>query len=283
MKKKLFLCYLVFVSGVTAISAQTIEPTGEEMNVFFEHADEIIQKSDDACNEIIVSLSMNYMIPDSLTSIIRNYIELREKRKSICDYLYHNSLEQRVKAKMVIDSLFQDSIDVILIPYNSISGENISYALKIHKILQLDKAQKDYIEHEALDIARKIRRNPRLDVWDREMELLKNTLTSNQLNQFFVHKHGVKVGQILTEAWNRLEQQGLTTELDSVKDRTMAYYYYLEQLKIEDVYRRKDDLRRKALRELNKQKPLMVKMLDAIDKRKQVNAHMRERGNDFVW
>ena len=122
-----------------------------------------------------------------------------------------------------------------------------------------------------------------MDVWDREMDVLKKTLTRKQLNSYFIQKNCMGITKQMHDAWNKLEAKGLTSELDSAKECAKTYMFFAEKMKIEDLYKNHDDTRKRALSELNKQMPTMVRMLEAIDKRKRVDEKMKQVDKQYMW
>ena len=87
------------------------------------------------------------------------------------------------------------------------------------------------------------------------------------------------------KAWETLATEGLTSGLDSVKVCREACWFYDEQEKIKDLYKNNPKSEQKMLSELNRRKPMMLKMLDGIDKRKKMEEEKTKEniGKDFVW
>lgn len=282
MKRKAMLCLLMgFVATLT--HAQLLAP-GEEASVLTKHRKELVSQAQKASEEVYEELSIKYHVPKEQKQCLAQLLTNREMRKLAYNYIYSGSTHNRVLSRLAIDSVYQDSIDLILIPFNStISGENISYLLKAAKACELDESQHKHIEQQALDMAHQIRKNPRTNVWKQEMNVLRNTLTEKQLERFFSLKNGTKVGKKLKEEWARLTEAGLAAELDSVKDRAKAGRYYHLQQQIMDLYKYDNNTRKRHLAELSKQMPLWVKLIDAQDKQKRVDASKKTVSKDYAW
>lgn len=210
-------------------------------------------------------------------------------RKYCYNTIYADSIRKRVMCKMEIDSLYRDSINTVLIPLSGsrISGENISYALHNSQELQLDKAQYDCMMDKAVDMARRIRKDRTLNVWNEEIDVLRMTLTPKQLTYLFVIKNLDKVSADINNGWKKIVDAGLSAQLDSVKEFPLAFEYYQEFYKIKDIYRYYGTSQKKYIAELEKRKPAMVQMIATLDKnaREQKNKKQQTKtiGKEFVW
>lgn len=282
MKRKKLLCLLMgFVA--TMANAQLLSPT-EEMSVLIEHEQDLAMQTKLASEEAYEELCIRFNVPRVEKQRLTQLLEKREMRKLAYIYIYPNSAYDRVRSRLAIDSVFQDSIDLALIPFNSnIAGENISYVLKAGKACKLDDAQRKHIEQQALELAHQLRKNPRANVWKQEMNVLRKTLTEKQLKLFFSLKNGAKVGNKLKEDWTKLTEAGLVTELDSVTDRAKASKFYHLQQQIMDLNKYDNNTKKRHLAELSKQMPLWVKLIDALEKQKRVDARKKEISKDYVW
>lgn len=218
--------------------------------------------------EKAIGLRLAYNVPvdkmKPLSSLVRN----REMRKYCYNSIYASSVMKRVRCKLEIDSLYSDSINAVLIPVQDsrISGENISFALQSSKPLKLDKAQYDYMMDRALDMARRIKKNRTLNVWNEEMNILRNTLSSNQLTYYFVLKNLDKVTEEINTGWKKIVAAGLSEQVDSAKEFPLAFKYYQEYHRIKDLYRYYGTSQKKHIMELEKHKPPMVQMLVALER-----------------
>lgn len=275
-----FLC--ACISGM----AQEYRCTQAEKAVFDKYSEMILMRTSYRAAEELMRLELTYSVPAEKRSLIKHFVDNREFHKVCIEILCDDSLKKRVQWKMNIDAAYQDSIDKVLIPVyvNKISGDNISFALYCKKGLHLDNAQYEYLLSKALDMAHKIKRNRTVNLWNEEMDALKKTLTKKQLNVFFQNKNAVKVTQEAKDAWNKICEYGLAEQVDSAKQMNLAISYFNERLKIKDLYRYYGTAQKKYLAELDRQKPLIVKMLDAIDKNKRLKEQKQDNiGKEFVW
>lgn len=270
---------------VTQVPAFLTKPEGR---VYQAHADEILPRVNYRHDELMLETHARYVCSPSKDEKLGQYLFQRELKKACYDYIWQDSVRLRVLAKMRIDTQYQDSIDMLLIPeyYNRISGDNISYALHAKRAVRMDSTQYDYLMGKALDMAHRLRRNPRMNVWNEEMEILTKTLTKEQLDRFFRDKNARSVTKEMQAGWKRLTDAGLAEQLDSVNDMARAYFYFHERQKIKDLYKYNGTAQRKHLAELNKSMPTMVRMLDGLDKKARLEENERNNktvGKEFVW
>lgn len=292
--KRLLLFMAVGIVVPLSSQAQTVVSqvpsflTKAEGRVYQAHADEILPRVSYRHDELMLETHARYVCSPSKDEKLGQYLFQREIRKACYDYIWPDSVRLRSLAKMRVDTQYQDSIDMLLIPeyYNRISGDNISYALHAKRAVRMDSTQYDYLMGKALDMAHRLRRNPRLNVWNEEMEILTKTLTKEQLDRFFRDKNARSVTKEMQAGWKRLTDAGLAEQLDSVNDMARAYYYFQERQKIKDLYRYNGTTQRKHLAELNKSMPTMIKMLDGLDKKARIEENERNNktvGKEFVW
>lgn len=288
MKRKILLFFAMSLIYSEALTQSLRKPNLEEDFMRNESPD--IQKAiADIGYESSLEMRLTYNVPFDKMNQLVAFVKNREKRKLCYNTVYADSLLKRVMCKMEIDSLYRDSINTILIPLpnSRISGENISLALQNSKSLRLDGAQYDNMMNQAVDMARQIRRNRTLNVWNREMEVLRKTLTPDQLTYFFVIKNLDKVSAEIDNGWKKLTDAGLTEQLDSVKEFPLAFRYYQEYYKIKDIYRYYGTSQKKHIAELEKRKPAMVQLLATLDKNtreQEKNKHKTKTiGKEFVW
>ena len=235
--------------------------------------------------EKYTELSLSYHVSKHDVEKLKQLLINREKKKMLCRFLYNKTLRERVKALMTIDSIYQDSVFALLIPHNKyMSGSNIKLAMKLSMSLDMFRMQKDTITWKAVSIARKLKKNPKLDVWDDEMNFLTEIFSDKQLEKFFIHKNGAKITKKLNHAWNMLYEKDLVAEVDSSKEWPKAYLYYHREQKIHDLYKNHTDLRRKNLSELRKHKPKLIKMYEAYLKREKINIQKeKEETRNLAW
>ncbi len=235
--------------------------------------------------ECEVALRLKYCVPKDKTRKVAYYIKERERRKACYNYIYKDSILTRVLSKLEIDSIYRDSINSVLIPAkgNRISGDNVSLALYLSPVLKLDDAQYHYIMERALAMARVLYKDPRTNVWNEEMNLLKKTLTPEQLDYFFLNKNSDILTKEIDEGWQKIVDAGLSEQIDSAIEVPRAYFYYHERHKIKDIYRNNGTPQKKNLAELEKHKPVMVKMLETIEEKERKQKKEKTIGKEFVW
>lgn len=269
--------------------AQSLRKPNLEEDFMRNESPDIQKAIADIGYESSLEMRLTYNVPFDKMNQLVEFVKNREKRKLCYNTVYADSLLKRVMCKMEIDSLYRDSINTILIPLpnSRISGDNLSLALQNSKSLRLDGAQYDNMMNQAVDMARQIRRNRTLNVWNREMEVLRKTLTPDQLTYFFVIKNLDKVSAEIDNGWKKLTDAGLTEQLDSAKEFPLAFRYYQEYYKIKDIYRYYGTSQKKHIAELEKRKPAMVQLLATLDKntREQKNNKQKTKtiGKEFVW
>lgn len=232
-------------------------------------------------------IEKRYIVPQDGYAKLDHYVMNRELKYICQDFLYKDSLDKRVFDKIVIENIYRDSINSILIPQyeNHISGDNVSMALYYSKSLHLDSTQYSYIMAKAIDMARRIYRDHRINVWNEEMEILKKTLNKKQLRSFFVKKNSGIVTLEFNNAWKKLKEAGLTEQLDSAKDANDAINYIFKRKMIKDLYRSYGTPQKKYLAELDKNKPKMMSMLEGLDKKARLKEEEKTKtvSKEFVW
>lgn len=276
---------MTMLMSLPTIAQELYSPDSEVMRMYGEQIEEEASKKAD---EAVCETTFRYYVPEGKVAELRRYLLEREMRKSYLDQAMPDSVRQRVLGKMRVDDVYRDSVNMILIPayVNKVSGDNVSYVLYAKEIVNLDDAQYSYLMSCALNMARRMYTNPRLNVWNEEMNLLRKTLTKDQLRKFFHSKNAVKVTQELQKAWKRLTDAGLTQQVDSVTDMAFAFVYYHDRQQIRDLYRFYGTSQRKYLAELDKSKPLVIKLLDGLDKAarlKKEEENGKTVGKEFVW
>ena len=287
MKKKNLLSITLVMVCSTA-SAQPFRCTDAEKEVWDKHADEVLGRTMYRASEESERIFLRYMVPKDKRALIEEYVRNREFHKVCLEYTMADSLEQRVRWKVRLDRHYQDSIDRVLIPEytNKVSGDNVSFALHFSRQIHLDSAQYEYLLAKALDMTHRIRKDRMLNVWNEEMDLLRKTLDEKQLDRFFTIKNGTKVAREARQAWDRIREVGLESEVDSVREMSLAVSYFHERQKIKDIYRYYGTPQKKYLAELSKKMPLIVRMVDALDKKARLEEDEKKNGTigkEYVW
>lgn len=230
--------------------------------------------------EAYLEYCMKYTVPKFESSQLQQLLWNREVAKKRAYKFAENTME-RVKAKMKVDSIYQDSINQILIPYNNISGENLSFALLLSKKGFCSKKQVNKLQEKALDMARRLSKNPGQNIWNEEIEYLQGILTKKQQQGLFELKNLEKINYDLKSAWEKLMDANLEAELDSTTDYPQAYKYFVKLNMINDIYKYNENLRIKNLEELRKHQPYVIRLLEGVENKKRVE--IKNVGSEFVW
>lgn len=283
--RKTILWNVAIIFFSFSASAEVLRCTTEEEGIYLMHKATIDSLLSLRYPEEVAKISLRYVVPLDGRERLVFYVKNREFKFICQDFLYKDSLEKRIRNKMTIDKVYQDSINTVLIPEyrNHLSGENLCYALHCRKILDLDSTQYSYIMAKAISMARRINKDYRVNLWSDEMDILKKTLDRHQLRSFFITKNAAKVTKEFDKAWAKLVHSGLTEQLDSVKDARDALNYLFSKQMIKDLYRYNGNLQKKNLAELDKSRPKMIRMLEAIDKRERIEEKTKAISKEYIW
>lgn len=284
MRKAVLLCIMLAMLCLST-RAEVLRCTIQEKEVYLANKELVDSMLDFRYREEVAKINHFFNVPEKDMARLEFFVKNREFKYICQDILYKDSLDRRVKNKITIERVFQDSINTILIPtcQHHISGENLSYALHCRNMLNLDSAQYAYIMDKALSMARRIRKDYRVNLWNEEMKVLRKTLDKGQLWSFFRRKNYLKVLDEFDKAWDKLKKADLTEQLDSAKDAKEAIKYMHSRQMIKDLYRGYGTSQKKYLAELDKSKPKMMRMLDGIDKKARVEEKRKTVGKEFVW
>lgn len=291
MRKRILLSIMLALMYSMASAQTSLRQLDVEPDTLYKHIRDIIKIAYPMEEEYRAEYCMKFKVPKKKINKLSYYIKERERRKACYNYIYKDSIFKRVRCKLEIDSIYRDSINTLLIPVygNKISGENISHALVISSMLRLDDAQYQYLMDKAVDMARRIYINPRINVWNDEMNILRNVLTPEQLTTYFFDKNAKSVTKEMDEGWQKIVEEGLSAQLDSAKEMHQAFIYYQKRQKIKDIFRYYGTSQKKYLAELDKNRPLLVKMIDAIDQKRRAAEKEKSQknnktvGKEFVW
>lgn len=285
MKYKTILLCIALALLCLSAKAEVLRCTIQEKDVYLANKELVDSMLDFRSREEVAKIYHFFNVPEKDMTRLEFFVRNREFKYICQDILYKDSLDRRVKNKITIERVFQDSINTILIPtcQHHISGENLSYALHCRNMLDLDSAQYAYIMDKALSMARRIRKDYRVNLWNEEMKVLRKTLDKGQLWSFFRRKNYLKVLDEFDKAWDKLKKADLTEQLDSAKDAKEAIKYMHSRQMIKDLYRGYGTSQKKYLAELDKSKPKMMRMLDGIDKKARVEEKRKTVGKEFVW
>ena len=288
---KRILCLLIIVCGILSsrcVFAQSLSFTKEEKNVIKKRNGALGQSTQIVCEDALASIRIKYRVASKDKEHLAKLIYDRECRKLAHNYIENNPI-QRMKEKMRIDSLFQDSIDALLIPYNhDISGKCISMALQFSDNLKLNSKKRKFLMDKALSFARRKRQNPTAMFAKEEMDALKKTLSRNQIEYVLNEKNRLAASVSACQIWNDLEKTKLTVELDSANQMYLLNKFFLLDMMYHDYYVGDDETMRNNLEELYKHRPDGIRMHEALNTRKRVNAEAKEEkkkrvSNTYAW
>lgn len=260
-KRKPVLLTAMLLAFVLPVSSETADSTGSLPLPLYLVANKYAE-------DAFVQLSRKYKYPKKDADALRRFCWNREIEK-LKLYNSSNLSRERITICKSIEESYEDSINVILIPFNQISGENISYALRIAPKEKYDSAQIKYLTKQALRFVHEKKENPNFVMWKEEMAILKNTLTKDQFYRLFMIKNAKKTSDRLDEIWKKLKDNNVTEEIDSVKESKNALVYLSYEMAVNDIYRHDSDGRRTELSRLKKRKPLLIRLYEAIENGKQ--------------
>lgn len=154
-------------------------------------------------------------------------------------------------------------------------------------MLELDSVQYDYIMNKAVDMARRIKSDYRTAVWNEEMEILKTTLDKHQLQSFFRSKNAKSVTTEFDNIMKKLEDAGLTEQIDSVKDVPDAVNYLFYKQMVKDLYRNFGTSQKRYLSEIDKNKPKIISLFDGLIKKERYREEEQNLNfnfnKEFIW
>lgn len=287
MKKSILLSIALALLYYVAYAGTEHFGTSAEQVVYENNKSVIDSLLNRRVSEQLVRMYHFYKVPDKAYKQLKHYTKQCEFMLICQDFLLVDSLVQRVENKIRIEQCYTDSINTILIPVdgNHISGDNVSYALRSKEILGLDSVQYDYIMKLAVDMARRIKVDYRINVWNEEMEVLKKTLNKQQLQSFFRIRNAQKVTAEFDEIIEKLKNANLTEQIDSVKDIPDAVNYLFNKQMVKDLYRNRGTEQKRYLIELDKNKPKIISLLDGIYKKEKYmeEEHKAMVGKEFIW
>ncbi|MCR5314220.1 MAG: hypothetical protein K6E54_11370 [Bacteroidaceae bacterium] len=256
--------------------------------MLLEHESELKSFVDVVSVDAFMALRIKYHVRlNDFTQLMR-LLQDREYRKFAHNYI-DVMPRQRVIEKMRIDSIFQDSIDALLIPENhSISGKNISMALKMADKLQISRKKYAFLMDKAIGYARMKRENPTVSFASREMKVLKKVLGRKQIETVLNEKNRLDSHLKSYMIWNDLEKAKLTEELDSSAQMYLMEKYFSLDMFYRDYFVDDEEAMKNNLDELYRYRPRAVRMHDAMITRKRVDAEAKEEkkkkvSNTYAW
>ncbi len=263
------ICLLLFTLSLKSF-AQIFPYKDIESDMIKRHREEISQKCSILAEDAFNQLCIRYYVLQSYREDFRKLYYEREVRKASYDYMGLDAY-QRTIYKMEIDSVYQNIIDTKIMPDNNFAGETLSLALRLKKSLKINDESYTNIVRDGLNILRQKRQFVKRDFDVLEMKSLKINLTQKQLTKLLNAKNASYVTDKTDNAWKILKAEGLTESLDSAKEYSLAYSYYMLEKNILDLYVGNEKLIRNNLNDLRSQKPKVVKLSESL-KQKNINS-----------
>lgn len=279
MMKKIVLCWLLLIAVNGCVVAQRVIGNNSSNDPLVDMVlDKVALLNGE---EAFERMRMKYRFKKADSARLKQLFMERELDK-IVPYKVGLSATQTMEYKNAADSAYSDSIYRYLIPYNKISSENLTCALKFAKRIKLDEAQYEYLMSCALKMAHRLEKDPLKNVWNEEFDVLEKSLTYKQLRDMLILKHKTAIQKEMDQVWTQLEEANLIEGVDSAKEYSPARMHIALRYCINDVYRHKSGERRNNLEELKRNRPLLIKMYDALEQRKKEKKE-EEDYREFVW
>lgn len=274
------------------LMAQSSCFTEEEENVINSMNKTVKEPAAFLRDDALAYIVKHYCYNNGQFPILKKYCHNRELKKYVHNFIESNPLD-RLIVKERIDSIYSDSINTILIPYNpSLSGKAISLALRMSDVMNVSDKKQSKLMDKALDFARRLRKNPFTNFAREEMDCLQKNLNKNQLNLVLNEKNNPNAMFQAEKTWGILEKNNLTNQLDSAQQMSLAYNYYLTELRYKDLYVEQYKTMNRNLQEIYKRKPKIIKMYEAIEEKqrmaelhKEFEEQQKEKkvGGEFSW
>lgn len=278
------ICSVFSFFNMFSQESQTLGLTEVEQKIWEEHLSEIIMPVTLMSEEVYATLDTNYLIKQHQEKAIKQYCFTKELRKYICNYRCPD-VRQRIVEKNKINDLYQDSINILLLPYNPIlSGIFISWVLQKQKNLGINDNKYTSILKGALHLCHIVRDNPCNNIAQKEMEILKNNLSHNQVC-IVINSVNHKDAEISAKnVWKRLQNAGMVEPKDSSNYIKDAYSYFQKEMYIRNYYIGEQDLINNNLRDLYLHKPIVIKKMDGLQYQKVIKRQHEERvGAEYSW
>ena len=257
MKKKIIAFWLL--CAATSVWAQTNFMTETETNCYLQHKDEIDTRSEMASEDKFRELTTTYSIKLTYEAELRNICNILEMRKVICDYLHPKDHKKRFWIKKEIEDNYRSSIDrIVILSGNDVSSPSMTVLFKFSDYIKLTTNQVDTLVETAIFHKQILKTEPRKNMWKEELTMLQSILTEEQLDRFFNQKNSRLALRSAVTHWNRLQENGLTNDLDSVKSVNQMYVHILKKQKAADIYFNDDSQKRKAWAEIDQSAPLAM-------------------------
>lgn len=270
------ISFALLASTSLQVDSQTLHLVKSEAEAMSKHEESVRTSAAFLADDAFAQIMTDYKVGKGDELSIKAYCQIKEQKKSLQNYVITDPF-LRYREKEKIDSIYRDSINILLIPKNpSLSGKIISMALQMSDFLELKQKKKDAIMNTALNLSRKLRKTPCADVTVEEMTCLRKNLTKKQLEEVVDEKNMFSSKLKAQKAWDALDREGMTDELDSAQQMIRAEMYYRLEMRYHDIYVGQPEQLRHNLDDLYGSKPKIIGMYEALDERKRIEEKRKE-------
>lgn len=284
--KRLFIVTLFTIVVADCFSHEHDDDAKRFMDsIYNANREEIVRNAAILGEDAFVAISMKYKYSDNDRAKLEKYCVDKEVLKYILNYARISPV-QRVVLKEGIDVGYQDSINMLLIPYNyHISGHAISLTLRLADFLKLPNKTRKVLMDNALDFARRRRRNPYANFAIDEMKVLRKYINRDSLMNILVDKNSDEAIRRSKAEWDTLKNANLTYELDSAYQVTATQFYYEKEMSIRDLYVGEEDVCDRNLADLYKNRTKLIVMYDAYMAKKRIRKENERKvvGDEYTW
>jgi len=279
--KKIFLIFYLLYSAICA-NAQLVYLSEKEKAGYQQHKDEVDARIEIVKQDKFLEYATRYALKKIYVDELKTIICAQEMRKLIYDYQFPDDHNRRFSEKAKIDKEYCDAIDrILLLSGNDISSPGFYIVLHFGDGLNLTTEQVEEFAKEALAAKKVLEKNPRRDMWRKELEVLEKLLDEKQLDYFFVLKNGNKMRRETIDAWSRLKDAGLTNDLDSITACQQIYLHKVKIQKATDIYAYDDTKKREAWSAIDMSAPLPIKRIYSINRKN--SAKKQGFRGSFTW
>ena len=256
-----------------------------EVELWHRYVDTIAQPCQFLAEDAYSSIYAHYKFRKEDAEKIFELCKCKEKIKYVYNYHYKTNLRKRYLVKDSIESDYLDSINVYLIPYNpELTGRYISYAFRIAGKMKLSDKTCQELMNQAIDMARQLRGNQKLDLKMQEMKVWKRLLSFRQCEQIIYSTNDKDVKKRVDSIWKRLSDSQLVEAKDSISQTTTIYKYLQRESFVKDYYIDDKELLQNNLHDLYTHKPTVIDMFEGLAKKRAVKQnHEQKVGAEFAW
>ena len=284
MKRSILMALAAMLLWPMPSGAQKVTLTAQEQPFWNEHGSAISEPcrflADDAMAHLIADCRFvqedggrlwYFCLTKEVKKYLRNYMEQGRK--------------ERYYAKDSIDAVYVDSINAILIPYNpQLSGDYISFALRIGKEMKLTDAVRNELMANALKLSHLRKKNPCADIPLAEMEALQSVLNYRQCEQLIYSRNHEAATSRAGQMCGRMLRAGVAEPDDSASYAKAVYKYLQRENFIKAYYVTDNELMQNNLHDLYANKPKVIHIYDGLNTKRVVEkAHEKKVGHEFAW